>query len=352
MKKILITTQKIDEADDHFVFFLDWIRAFAEHYERVVVITLYKGKAELPPNVSVYSLGKESGPSRLKYLINFFRLIYKLKEDYDDVFVHMNPEYVVLGGLFFKIYKKKIGLWYTHRQVNLKLRIATFFSDHIFTAVRESFLIKTPKLHIIGHGINTSLFSSASNYLKGEDLVITTVSRIVPIKNIETMIKAIEILKNKITKRIVLKIISKIPNDNDKYFLSIKKLIKESSLDKNVEFLGAVPGYDLPKYYAESTLTYNMTPTGGLDKSVLESLATGVPVISTNEALRDLFSPYDKDLIAEHRNYENVALKTLNLLSHDNTLMSRFLQDKVLKNYDFRVLVDKVCSVYKNSDLK
>jgi hypothetical protein len=52
--KLLITTQAIDEKDDHFVFFLDWVREFAKRYETVTVIALRTGSYTLPKNVEVF----------------------------------------------------------------------------------------------------------------------------------------------------------------------------------------------------------------------------------------------------------------------------------------------------------
>jgi hypothetical protein len=40
------------------------------------------------------------------------------------VFVHMNKEYVVLGGLFWHAWHKPISLWYNHRYGNIFSRIA------------------------------------------------------------------------------------------------------------------------------------------------------------------------------------------------------------------------------------
>ena len=70
----------------------------------------------------------------------------------------MNPEYIVLGGLWWKLWRKKITLWYTHKSVNLKLRIATKLADKIFTASEKSFRLVSKKVNIMGHGINIEQF--------------------------------------------------------------------------------------------------------------------------------------------------------------------------------------------------
>ena len=136
--KLLIVTQAVDTEDPALGFFCSWIEEFAKHAERVEVICLKEGKHTLSANVRVHSLGKpcsaeatQGAGKRLKYIFNFYRYIWQLRHDHDAVFVHMNPEYVVLSGLFWRLWGKRIGLWYTHKSVNLKLRVAAWLADVI-----------------------------------------------------------------------------------------------------------------------------------------------------------------------------------------------------------------------------
>ncbi|HRH30994.1 MAG TPA: hypothetical protein PK886_02950, partial [Candidatus Paceibacterota bacterium] len=98
--KILITTQIIDTNDPILGFFHSWLKEFSKNFERVVVVCLKKGEFDLLENVEVLSLGKEGGVSRIKYIFNFYKYIFKERKNYDVVFVHMNEEYVLLGGIF------------------------------------------------------------------------------------------------------------------------------------------------------------------------------------------------------------------------------------------------------------
>src|SRR3989344_1746143 len=119
--KLLILTQKIDDNDDHFTFFLDWVLEFSDYFEKVTVVALWVKGYDLPSNVEVLSLGKESGESRVKYLFRFYKYIFLNRKDYDSVFIHMNVEYVILGGLFWRLMKKNVSLWYVHKHTDLKL---------------------------------------------------------------------------------------------------------------------------------------------------------------------------------------------------------------------------------------
>ncbi len=122
--KLLICTQAVDLDDPVLGFFHRWIAEFSKRCESVHVICLKSGRFSLPSNVYVHSLGKESGRSRVKYVFNFYRHIFALRGTYDSVFVHMNSEYVVLGGLLWRGGRKRIVLWRNHKMPGLTTRIA------------------------------------------------------------------------------------------------------------------------------------------------------------------------------------------------------------------------------------
>ena len=144
MLRLLITTQAVDLDDPVLGFFHRWVEELARHCEHISVICLKEGRHSLPANVTVYSLGKsaQGRPAsgwerfwlRIHYTFRFYRYIWSLRRDYDAVFVHMNPEYIVLGGVFWRLLGKRIGLWYVHKSVTLRLRIAVFFAHAAFTA--------------------------------------------------------------------------------------------------------------------------------------------------------------------------------------------------------------------------
>jgi glycosyltransferase involved in cell wall biosynthesis len=189
--RLLICTQKVDQNDPILGFFHAWVAKLAERAESIEVVCLERGDFNLPANVRVYSLGKESGHSRVKYLFKFYKLIFKLRNKYDTAFVHMNPEYVVLGGIFWKLFNKKIALWYTHREVDLKLRVALKFVDVVFTASKESFRLKSSKVNVVGHGIDPSKFPHVDSDFS-LPIRILHLGRITKIKNIEVIINCVK----------------------------------------------------------------------------------------------------------------------------------------------------------------
>ncbi len=299
--KLLIVTQAVDAGDSVLGFFVRWIEEFAKNAEHIDVICLQEGKHDsLPANVRVHSLGKEKGAPRFArrttYALRFLSLAWRLHRDYDAVFVHMNPEYVVLGGPLWRTLGKRVGLWYVHRSVNLKLRIASFFSQNIFTASPEGFQLKTPKLHVVGHGIDTAAFRAPVRPF-GTPARIVSVGRITPIKNLDTLIEAVALLNERGIEATATLIGMPARPSDAAYLESLKALAQERGIADKIRFAGSVPHAAMPEQYRAFDLSVNLSPKGGMDKAVLESMAAGLLVIVSNEGFAGLLGPHASELL-------------------------------------------------------
>ncbi len=342
--RLLITTQKLDKYDPGLGFFHNWVAEFAKHCESVHVICLFKGEYDLPDNVRVFSLGKEERQSRIQYLIHFYWFIIHERKKYDVVFVHMNQIYVVLAGFLWRLFGKKIGLWYTHRAVHWTLRVATLFTNEIFTASKEGFNIATPKLHIVGHGIIPDQFEKIGSY-PHESPSILCVSRITRIKNLDTLIKAISILvKGGMNMKCTI-IGPQITPDDSRYYGELQRLIKEENVEKNVVFLGGIPNEQVREYYWKHDYSINLSPTGGIDKVILEGMAAGTLPLASNAAFEPIFGNYAKDLMFITKDAEDLARKIQALeLRKDKDAIKKELFAKVEKDFSLKTLIKKILS--------
>jgi glycosyltransferase involved in cell wall biosynthesis len=295
---LLITTQKVDQNDDILGFFHDWILEFSKYYEKITVICLEQGKTDLPNCVNVLSLGKEKGDressllNKIQYLVKFYSFIWRERKNYDTVFVHMNPVYIIFGGIFWRIWHKKIGLWYLHKQTSLILRVAEKITNIVFTASAESFQVKSSKAVIVGHGINTDVFRPTEKP-QNTTLKILYVGRISPIKNQQLLLEAVDILVHKkhFSNIEIVLYGSPTVSGDQLYLEALKKFIIQKGIGNFIKFAGSVPNSAMPAEYRGADLTINLCPTGGMDKAVLESLACGVPAIVLNQAFTDIIEP-------------------------------------------------------------
>ena len=367
--KLLICTQKVDINDDLLGFFHSLIAEFAKNCEQVTVICLYKGKYDLPDNVKVLSLGKEkrSQESKIKnqgilklldyciaklfYFFNFYKYIWQERKNYDSVFVHMNSVYVMLGGMFWRMWRKKIGLWYAHGHVPWELRIAEKQVDDIFTSTKSGCRMNSKKIRIIGQGIDTSKFEIKKLKVKSnQSIKLITIGRISPVKDIETLIKAVDILIKKGI-NVKLDIIGQIGlAEQDKYYKYLLKLVKEKNLENNINFVGAVPNKNIVKYLQEADIFVSASQTGSLDKTFLEAMACGLPVFGCNEALLAVLGDYEKDLFYLAGDFQVLSKKiewVIGLDADDYKKMGDDLRGVVINEHGLENFIKKIIAVLK-----
>lgn len=284
--KLLIITQAVDTDDPVLGFFARWIEEFAKHCEKVTVLCLREGKHALPNTAEVVVFGS----SRLARVAKLWSFSLKHRSEYDAVFVHMNPEYVVLGGLFWRLLGKRVALWYTHKSVDLKLRIAAVFSNIIFTASKESFRLQSRKVHVMGHGIDTDFFSSVASIVRGDWML--SVGRLMPSKRHDLAIRAAALADRE------LRIVGDGPEHSNLEVLA-------NSLGAHVRFLGGLTQAQVRDEYRKAAVLIHMSETGSLDKVVLEALACGLPVRTNDPALKALESA-NPAYIREHHSLEKL----------------------------------------------
>ncbi len=341
--KILIITQKLDASDPILGFFHRWIEEFSKHVESLTVICLYKGEYDLPKNVKVLSLGKEAGESRIKYIINFYKYIWRERKNYDNVFVHMNQIYVLLGGIFWKLVGKKISLWYTHKSVTVSLRIALIIVDNIFTASKESFRIKSDKLKVTGHGIDTGIFKPIQR--EGNNMVkIISVGRLSSVKGYEYIISAMDLMNNKT----ICEIWGSASLSSDKEYVDKLKIDIEKQIPQKVFLKGSIPQDKLNNVLNTADIFINISSTGSLDKAILEAMSAGVIVITSNEAFSDILSIYPYIYVS--RDVKKIAEsieKVISLSLEQKMEISNYFRKYVQENHSLKTLIPKLVSYIK-----
>ena len=169
----------------------------------------------------------------------------------------------------------------------------------------ESFIKLVPKHTLLFHGYNC-IDNQLFRFKQKRDMNFTTiicVARLVPIKNIDNLLKAWKVIeKNQPDYKLV--IIGDGPE-----FVSLNELTLKLDL-KNVVFLGAVNNSDIPTYFynAAAFVLPSLSESWGL--VVNEAMAAGLPILisnkinASNALLREMvngfsFDPMDVANIAE-----------------------------------------------------
>jgi glycosyltransferase involved in cell wall biosynthesis len=344
--KILIITQKVDESDDVLGFFIYWIEAIAKRVDKVYVICLAEGVHNLPDNVEVMSLGKESGASKVLQALRFYKYALKVLSRVDGVFVHMAPEYVRALYPINLFFNKPIVMWYAHIKVSSVAQWAVGRVNHILTPSRESFASDTFKAISTGHGINTEFFAPQSAAFTAD---IVSISRISKVKRIETLIEAARILKEQ-GQEVRIDIYGKPARpEDDEYLAGLKQKVAVYGLGGSIAWKGAVANKDTPSVYASHRMFVRMQGGGGFGKTELEAMSMGVPIVVPTDVYKPHLGEFEEDtyfpeddagaladrigrvlgwskekretyakiaraLVVEKHNVENIAEKLVNLI--------------------------------------
>ncbi len=283
MEKLLVITQKIDKGDGILGFFHGWLKAFHTVGVPMSAICLSKGKTDLPEEISVYSLGKEnSAVSKIVYAIRFYKLLWSLRGTYDNVFVHMNQEYILLAGLFWRMTGKKVIFWYNHTHGNIFTKIAMGLANRTCHTSLYAATSGTSKSVRMPAGIDTNIFNEEYG---GTHKDILFLGRISPVKNVDIFVRALIILKRKGID-FGAKIYGSPGRGENEYYESIVNLSEENDL--NLAFMGPVSNFEAPSVYRDSLVTVNLTPKGNYDKTVLEAALCGSISVASSEAFIDM----------------------------------------------------------------
>ncbi|MEK7540628.1 MAG: glycosyltransferase [Patescibacteria group bacterium] len=274
--------------------------------ERIIV--LFKNDIFYPYKGKLISLGmsfSNNFPLKIHYFLKGFFLFKKIVEE-------ENPDYIItfgfpadLMGLLSSSSKTLIGahsLWSkSHGGFIEKILIKLFFnkskkiicvSKTVAEDLISNFGIKKEKIKIIFNPINVEKIKKSSilpiepKYQKiFNNPVIITMGRLSGEKNHSSLIKAFKEIKNKVK---TAKLIILGTGDNKE---PLEQLIKELDLGDSVYLLGR---QDNPfKFLAKAKVFVLSSLREGLPCSILEAMACGLPIISTDckSGPREILAP-------------------------------------------------------------
>ena len=351
------------DADDPLLSFASqWLNRLAAFYERIDVITMRAGRRITPENVYVHSVGKEKGYGELRRALEFYRLLSGLRRErpYAACFAHMMPLFAVMGAPL--LIDVPITLWYAHRQAHLILRVATAVSRRTVSAVEASFPLKTPKLRVIGHGIDTDFFApelALTQAVEGDSTgdggqnlrrtkTIVQVARLMPIKHQATLIRALADVPDA-----QAVFVGDVPPDVDPaYRRELEALARELGVADRVTFTGNLPPEGVRVWDRRAAIAVNLSPLGLFDKAALEGMAVGVPTMVSSAAFDDVVEdarlkisdPEDAMALSGRLN------DLLALREEDCCRMGAALRERVIAAHSLDHLIGRLVSVLNTGE--
>ena len=265
--------------------------------------------------------------------------------------MHMNPEYIVLGGLLWKSWGKTVALWYAHKKVSLILRLAEQFTDVVFTSTTSGFRLPSKKVKVIGQGIDTDKFKVPGEKYKVEEKIfrIVTVGRISPSKDYDTLIDAVALLSLK-QSSIRVDIFGPTSFVSDEVYLArLKEKIAQKKLTSVISFRGPIANTELPLELGKADLFVNMGHTGSMDKAVPEAMACGLPILTCNEAFVEVLGEYASQLMypkGDARVFADKIEMIAKLSPEDRQRIGAQLREIVVTKHSLRRFVSVIVEMF------
>lgn len=355
--RILFITQVVDRTDDNLGAVHGWIDALAREVDRVHVIALRTGAVDLPPNVSTYSLGKDSGNGKVHQLRTFYSVTGRLafQRQVDAFFPHMVPRYALLVAPYRALLNIPTVMWYAHNSGDIKLKMANLCVDRFVTVSNDSFPLGPAKCGVVGHGVDTDLFkpSEKGNPNSTGKTRFLSLGRISPRKELDTLVSAADLLVHQWGRQDLEFVVAGgplTPSDHD-YYRRIQARVKELGLAELFSFTGGIPHSETVRHVQSCDFFVNMHVEGGLGKAVLEAMSCGKPAFVSTPTYYDQFPSYGSIFLFHPRDFNDLALKmnsALDISREDRSTIGNDLRAWVIQEHDVHRQMSRIVDVFRS----
>lgn len=342
----------VDESNTTVATQVRWIQSLARHprIDHVRVLTREVGSAELPPNVTLRCFGSRSWP---RTILGFYREALRLRgPEVDFFFVAQGGPYPALLLPSKCLMRRPLYQWKAHPHVSSRMRFyARYCDDLIFTPTPGSFPMALASVRVVGHGIDTELFRPMERQNHADLLAI---GRVAPVKRLELAIEALATCRDYWNLDLTLDIIGPCAARDEAYRQRLVDLIGERRLSGSVRFCGTVKHDDLPELLSGYRATLNLSRTA-FDKAAGESMAVGVPVITTNPCTSEMLPDDVRPLLAARDDTTDVARVMREVVSWDEPIRERLghrLRETILAGHSLDTLFDKILDAIEADRLR
>jgi glycosyltransferase involved in cell wall biosynthesis len=201
------------------------------------------------------------------------------------------------------------------------------------------------KIEIIHNGVNVNNFFPIGKKENNEKFIITPgASRLTSRKGLKYLIRAVHKLAIKYPE-----IYLKIMGDGQEEKERLEILVKELGIQNQVEFLGRIPREKTAPYYQEADVFVLPSLNEGMSNAMLEALATGLPIISTNTGgAKELIKEDKNGFIIKFRDSEDIAEKIEKLIN-DKDMAGRMGAEsrKIAESLSWENIAKKYYNLYK-----
>lgn len=135
--------------------------------------------------------------------------------------------------------------------------------------------------------------------------------------------------------------------EQEEYVAKLKRLSVELNINSRVRFLGAIPNAQIAEYLREADCFASTSNTGSLDKAMAEAMATGLPTISSNIAMREALGEFSELLMFNAGDDEGLAKRIsaiMDMSTKQRNELGARLREIIVRDHNLRSFVGKILS--------
>jgi glycosyltransferase involved in cell wall biosynthesis len=275
--KAVFVTQQVEPDHPTLGAAAAMVRALAERCDEVVVLASSASIEALPTNVRFRSFAAPAQSLRgVRYESALVRELARGRPAF--LLAHMSPIYAVLAAPLLRPLRVPLLLWFTQQRGGPSLTRAAGLVDAILSVDVRSVPISSPKVHAIGHGVETGLFTCAP---PGNDtrLRLLSLGRYSEVKGHDVALRALRLLLDEGVDA-ELAVHGEEPANDVRAHLA--RLVDELGLAGHAKLGDATPRSEVPALLARTDVLVNATRGASADKVVFEALAACVPVVAAS----------------------------------------------------------------------
>lgn len=228
-------------------------------------------------------------------------------------------------------------------------------SGSIKTYIQKHYQTEDEKITVIPRGIDLVKFNPQKadsefirlfkeEYSLKDKFIVTSVGRITQLKDLETFITAISVLK-KDNINVLGLIVGGVREDKQMYFESLKDLVKELGVEEDIIFTGS-QNKVAEIYTLSNVVVSSSKKPESFGRSVAEALALNTPVVATGHGgVLDIIVEGENGFFYSVGDVEDLASKILN---------SRALKfdgyNYISNHFSLENMVQKTLEVYERVD--
>jgi glycosyltransferase involved in cell wall biosynthesis len=227
--------------------------------------------------------------NRLATTVAFYRAIAgSLRHRPDFFFIYQGGPYPPLLVPLKLLTGIPIVHWKAHAFISRSMAFyARWCDDLILTSARAAFPMDLSKVRVIGQGVDTDRFQPEERPLLGD---LIAVGRITPIKGIAEMVKAVAHANRSYGAGYTFNIYGPTLPGDESYAANVGDLIDRLGASDRVVLHGPVNQDQLPGLLNAHRASLNFS-RGAIDKTSVEAMACGLPVVSNNDAIIEVMPP-------------------------------------------------------------